>query len=415
MLRGTHLARILIVLLCISGSIVGMNVSRLYTVVFKPDFHWDTQVQFAALAEAGVGSQAFNEEGCCANPLRIWNTNQNTIKMLYGFPEDSAIGQLSSRIDADDDDLRGRVLLDGCLTLKYNADFALRWRPFEHFIIGAYLPIRRMQLSNVCFRDLTGNTQDQDLRVKDLLTNDLVANVFRLGGLCIGPWERSGLGDLTFLAEWVSDFPQAKPFLRNVRLDARLGLTLPTGLKTDEDLLFAVPFGNDGATGIIFAGGLQTFLGRYMRAGVDVELLSLFGNTRERRIKTNIDQSDLLLLEKTCVYKDWGLTQQFNLYVEFWQFLRGVTCKVDYQFTKHGDDQLSVCSNTFSTYIANTARNLEGWTAHHFIFKLGYDFGYDPSKEMRAKPYLALYAKVPVNGRQSALFTSFGALAAIDF
>ncbi|MCL5875835.1 MAG: hypothetical protein M1114_05170, partial [Candidatus Dependentiae bacterium] len=106
------------------------------------------------------------------------------------------------------------------------------------------------------------------------------------------------------------------------------GFNLPTGKKQNEDLLMAVPFGYDGAYGIFGGAGIDILLAYIMKLGLDVELLHLFGNTRERRIKTNIDQTELLLLQKVSAYKDWGLYQRFNLYAKVYNCVGGASLKL---------------------------------------------------------------------------------------
>src|SRR5207247_2602624 len=108
------------------------------------------------------------------------------------------------------------------------------------------------------------------------LTNNLATNVFRLGSdLNINSWTRTGIGDLSAVLYWSHDFPQQKPLLKNVRTNVRVGPTFPTGKKTNPDQILSIPFGNDGAFGIVFGAGLDARMGRHLTVGVDVEFLQL--------------------------------------------------------------------------------------------------------------------------------------------
>ncbi|HSW73881.1 MAG TPA: hypothetical protein VLG71_01875 [Candidatus Limnocylindria bacterium] len=397
------------------GNLAAMNLTNLRFAYIRPTFHGDKRVQLDVLAEHGFRTRAYDDCGFCANPLRMWNKEQDALKMLEGFPDGSAIGLLNTRIGANDDGIRGHFLTHGKLDLDYNLNFAARWRFAQNFIIGAYLPVCSMRLHDVRWTDLTESVQDQDLRVKDLLTNNFTANVAELGGLFIGNWHRHGLGDLLLLTEWLADFPQQKPMLRNVHLNARLGMTLPSGLKQNEDLLLALPFGYDGSVGLIFAGGLDAFLGDYLQTGFDVELVHVFGNTRDRRIKVDPAQTSLLLLAKVPAYRDWGLTQRFNLYLQFNRILPGFSAKFDYQFVRHGEDALVLTTQQYSNNVANLDPRLEGWTTHEAIFNFTYDFAELMAPQARAKPYLTFFAKTPFNGKQSVIFSTVGAVVAVDF
>lgn len=390
-----------------------MNLSTLSDIFLKPAFDFDTCFQLGVLAEIGVNSKTFDCANCVGNPLRLWNKDQDALKMLQGFPSESAIGKLATLIDAADDGVRGHFLVDGCMDLLYNLSFTARYNFCDDFLISAYLPFRSLRLRNVSWCNLTQNITAQDERVRTYLTDDFFANVCELGGLNLQGWRRTGFGDLMVLVEWFRDFPQAKPMLKNVMLDARFGPSIPTGLKQDEDLLLALPFGYDGAWGIVFGGGLEATLSIGLKAGVDVQLTPLFGNTKNRRIKTDVSQTELLLLQKVCAFRDWGLVQQFNIYAQLFNCFKGLSLALDYQFIKQGESNLSFDVLDFSPTVANTACSLQEWTSHSAIFKATYDFAYHDT--WRVKPQFSFYAKVPFNGNQSVLFTTVGVIGAINF
>ena len=113
-----------------------------------------------------------------------------------------------------------------------------------------------MTLKNVQWVNKTLNVSAGDQSVRQNLTNDFFANVATLGdGLYLGDWSRTGIGDLVLMMDWVQDFYQYKPLLKNTRVNWRIGFNFPTGLREDEDKVFARPFGFDGALGLIFGFG----------------------------------------------------------------------------------------------------------------------------------------------------------------
>ena len=404
-----------------STTATAMNLTKPYNVFFKPTVHKGDRWILSMLAETGIGhAKAFDDCGT-TNPLRIWNRNQDAIAMLNGFPESSPQGQLldileGAEIAPIDNNIRGHFLVCGDLKLNYSLGFGARYFLPLDFSIAAYLPAYSMTLKNVSWSDLTpaGTPGDPDARVKNYLTNNFFSNVFTLGdGLQLGGWHRAGIGDLLIMAEWLRDFPQSREMLKNVRLNPRLGISFPTGKKSDQDKIFAPAFGTDGAYGAYFGGELIVTLGSYFRCGFTVDLLHAFGNMRNWRIKTDPSQTDLLLLEKTCVFIDWGLQQQFDLFIEFFN-MRGFFLRTDYQFTKHGENIVIPQCNQFLSNIANTAEYREDWTAHEILTKLGYDFGYRRD-DSRVRPTLSLYAQVPVNGKRSVLFTTIGAILSFEF
>jgi hypothetical protein len=392
-----------------------VNTMWPYEVLIRPTFNNQRRWQTAFYAEGGFhNAKGFDEEGSVANPLRIWNCQQNALAMLEGFSEDSAIGQLRSALLDSDNGIRGRFLVNGDLQLNFGAAFAANLYFANDWRIGLYLPVYKMTLKDVNFIDQTPNIDNLDRLVHALLTDNLAANVRELGCLDIGGWQRTGVGDLTLLVEWFRDFRQNKPFLKNVRVNWRWGIGFPTGLRENENLLFAVPYGYDGAVSMPFGLGLDLTLGTNFKCGIDVQLTQIFGHTRKRRIKTDLQQTELLLLGKTEVFKDSGLVQRFDLYVELYRFLQGLSFKVGYQYLKQGDAEYSLKTQDFSNNIANTSPRLDNFTMHFIITKFTYDFGYN-WPDMRTRPEIGLFTRQPFNGKNVALFPTIGAVLSVDF
>lgn len=386
-----------------------------YDTSIRPTFNNQRTWQLAFYGEGGVhNAQGFNDDGESVNPLRIWNRQQNALAMLEGFDKESPMSQLRAALLDSDNGIRGRFDVCGDLQMNFNTAFAARYFFASDWSLGLYLPVYQMTLKDVTFVDQTPNIDNLDKLVHRLLTDHLAENVQQLGCLDIGGWKRTGVGDLTLLVEWFRDFYQNKQFLKCVRVNWRVGLGFPTGLRENEDLIFAVPFGWDGAVSMPFGLGIDLTLGTNFKCGVDVQLTQIFGHTRTRRIKTNFEQTELLLLQKACVFKDSGLVQRFNLYFEFWRILKGLSFKVTYQFLKRGEDEVAMRSSLFAGNIANSSPRLEAFTMHHMIPKLTYDFGVH-MPEGRTRPELGLYARLPFNGRNVALVSMVGVVASVDF
>lgn len=392
-----------------------MNFLRPYDSLLRVDYtgkQWD--IDF--FAEGGLSSSKnFNEDSCRVNILRMYECEQNALAMLKGFDENSPIGQLSIQLNANDDGVRGHFIPTGCFKMRFGGACGITSHITPHFALSVYLPFFSMALEDVVWCDRTRMITEDDIRVKQYLTNDFIAQVRTLGdGLDISSWRRSGVGDMVALLHWHTLYPQYRPLLKSVQLNGRVGLNIPTGKRKDEDKIMALPFGYDGAVGIFFGGGLDVLMGRYFKLGFDVELLHLFGNTRERRIKTDPTQTELLLLQKTCAYKDFGLTQRFNLYFQFYHFFKGASLVVGYQYFKHGDDSLSLSTQLFSSEIANTAKTLEEWTMHHIVLNAYYNFSHMVSGET-VIPQASLFFRFPFNGKLSVLVPTVGARLSLSF
>ncbi len=399
-------------LLC--GAANAMNFLRPYDTLITPEVYEDSVFQMTFYGEGGVGNaRGYARNGCYTNVLQIYNDKQNAITMLDGFDPLSNIGRKRIAIDTNDCNNQGIFCARGTLNTDWAGAFSAYWFFMPHIFVSAYVPFFQMQLKDVCWQQV--NPDPCSLLATEL-TDDFFCNVCQLGeGLELCGWKRRGVGDLTTFLQWFMDYPQERPLLKNVRLNGRFGLNLPTGKKVDEDKIFAVPFGYDGATGLIFGGGLDLELGYFLRAGIDIELLHLFGHTRHRRIKTNENQTELLLLQKLCVYKDYGITQRFNLYGQLYKLFGGFSFKFGYQFFKHGRDDISFCSDQFSVAVANTACSLQSYTMHHIVLNAIYDFSEHLCEDSTVIPYFSVYGRIPVNGKFSALVPMIGGVISLSF
>lgn len=394
-----------------------MNLLLPYSILVRPLYDAKKRYQFFVMAEGGIGNaKAFNCNNEETNTLRIFECTQNALTMLEGFSPLCPQSQLLAQLNTNDDGVRGHFNVCGDLTLDFAGNIAFRYFFHKTWSLNLYLPYYVMSLNDVVWQDLTLHETDADERVHALLTDNLFERVHELGcGLSLQGWRRHGPGDLTAMIEWYNDFPQAKEFLRNVRINGRFGISFPTGLRRDIDKIFTIPFGYDGAFSLPFAGGLELTFVPGICIGFDVFLTQIFGRTATERIKTAVDQTSLLLLQKAEVFRDSGLKQEFSLWVGTKDLPLGLTTLIGYQYDKQGRSDLCLSSNAFSNKIANTAPFLREWTSHQIILRADYDFGVLLPPDACVLPRLSLYARLPFNGKQSALVNTIGISLALDF
>ena len=355
--------------------------------------------------------------------LRIYNQTESALAMLMGAQRGSQIYQLAQRLipahgPATDDGVRGNFKLDGDFqgldwTIWTRCRLPIKTLPgsFDFYL---YVPFRYIEIDDIKWNDQTKNVLNADRDVHFYLTDDIKANVARLGGLNLDDWNKFGFGDIVLMLNWFKDFKQTKEHLKNVRLTGRLGLTIPSGSMKDEDKAFSLPLGNDGAWGIPFAASLDLNFVRKLKAGLEFEMLFLFDETSERRLKTDEHQTDYLLLHKGIVTKSFGFTWKFNLFVQAQHFFKGLSGMVAYQFLKHDDDTLTPQSNDFSYHIINSAQSLQEWGMQNFVFQLNYDF-FKECKNSWFKPQFSLFYKMPITGRRVINPHTFGGQIALNF
>jgi len=387
----------------------------------------DTKFRLGVNAEFGHTHVGRNHGKNKVNVLQIYDPTQSTIAMVM-MPTPSIkdilpikLPELTSAAGAPTDDgFRGRICMKGRFELIDFTFYGTYLLP-QHVVPGdltlsAYLPVRRAKTSDVIFKDLTRKNTEADLDISAFLAGfqNFKKSLREVADLDLNEVTETGLGDLVFVLDWQGDYRQNKEYLKNVTMFAMLGLSLPTGKKKDEDRAFSTALGNDGAVGMPIGLGMELDFVHNITAGIDVEFLILFDESRVRRLKTDRRQTEFLLLNRGRSTLDHGLTWKFNLFLEGLHIVRGFSAKVAYEYVKHDDDRLTAKSDCFNHSVINSAASLEEWNMHHFIFKLNYDF-FAECKNKRVVPQLGLFYKLPVTGKGIINPATFGGQLAFNF
>ena len=383
------------------------NLFNPYDVLLVPHEWPGTCWQFTVAVEEAYKIRAFladDDQRCntwrkCANVLQLWQDEQDALAAVKGDDFTTQLGEFAQLFNIDDDNGReGLFVPTGKMHIQ-NFMFSARYALGSNGTFGIHLPVYRMELNHV--------------RWGTDSTPELITALENIGNINLGSWKRTGVGDLAGIFYWYGDYPQAKAYLRNVRLSIRAGLTFPTGKRKDEDKLLAIPFGYDGSVGALGGAGIELWFCNSLHGGIDAEFLQVFGKMRNRRIKTDPAQTDLLFLTKVQTFKEPGFLQHYTLYAESAYLWRGLSGKLAYQYTKQHDDKLSLCSDHFDPIIANSAESLWEWSTHSFIVNLTYDF-YTGQKTV-FKPFVSLFYKHGFNGKRALLADTITVAFSLSF
>lgn len=417
-----------------------INVFRPYDINIikqcKPQWP-DQKFLVTGWAEIGTKTKAYNRHDKQVNPLQIFQPTLNALSMFFGFiPQNQQQEELIQRlrtimpyvppfpINETTAPLRGHIRFTG--DFDYKAGFGINaWYQFPHDISFAVMvPFYSMQLKNVRMLDLTSTSDfDQnDVDTREFLTDNFAQVVALFDPtLNLNGWKKTGIGDITCMLQWQRDFPQGKPLLKNVTLNGRVGLSFPTGVKTDNNDLFSVPFGFDGSTTVIVGGGIDLDWFNCLpwinqiRGGLDVQFWQMFENTRVRRIKTDPTQTDLLPIVKERVNLNPGFAQTYNLYLEFHRLIRGLSLSASYQFIKQSRSHIALFDNQFSEVVADSAKSLNAWKVFQLLFAASYDCAYEMGQDSSVTPELKLIYKVPVGGKRVLAFDTVSIICSFTF
>ncbi|MCF7799917.1 hypothetical protein K9M16_02885 [Candidatus Babeliales bacterium] len=406
-----------------SFAMLRTNFYRPYDINFRMEDWPKTKFKLGVNIETGSTHNAKDSSEHKTNVLQIYNSTESTLAMLMGGPVNTDAYDLANYFlaaygPALDDGVRGHLKLNG----KFEqTEFSL-WAKYRlpncaipgHFDLSLYLPIKYLAIKNVSITDQTKSILNADLDVNNVLTDDIKTVAQNLGGLSLDSWSKTGAGDLTLMLGWFNDFRQTKEYLENVKISAKLGITAPTGAKKDINKAFSLPMDNDGAWAIPLGGGVDLDFVHRIRAGLEFEMLFSFDEKRTRRMKTDTNQTDFLLLNSGRATRSPGFAWKFNLFLQARRFLGGLSFMTAYQFLKHDDDKLTADSNDFSYNIINSAQSLHEWGFQNFIFQFNYDF-FNECKKSWFKPQISVFAKLPVAGKRVINAYTFGGQFALNF
>ena len=340
--------------------------------------------------------------------LDLYQDQQNVLAGFKGFESDTPASNVSQQFNLNDEAAaQGLFKPSAFLSIPLNLLFSYRYY-FDHGLrLEFHLPVIHAKLSQVRWCSLA-NEKD----FEGCLGAQLLEDAATIAGLRSNGWSRTGIGDFVIQTAWMRNFAQSRPFLQDVRVQGRFGIVFPTGKKEDEDKILAFPFGNDGSWAIQFGGGLDLDFGYTLRGGADVEFIYLFGNTRLRRVKTADSQTDLFFLTKLPAFREFGLGQQYNIYLESYWY--NTSFKLNYQFLKRNDDRLDVKSDRTDSAIVNSAPSLFDWTAHSIILMARHDLFREESSFWFC-PSLSAFVKFGFNGKRALLAHTAGVQLSIDF
>lgn len=373
--------------------------------------------------EIGGATKSLDESGSSVSLLSIYHNSESSLAMLQGAPEDSKTAQLANELNtmlagATDDGKRGRIKFHAKFKeMDYNI-YTSYWFQFYkipgYFHFATYLPIRSKLVKNLSIEDLTADKLTADLVVKELVTDNLKSLVKELGGLELEGWNKTGIGDLTFMVGWQHNFRQHRRVLKNVRLTARAGMSVPTSTQNNENNPFSMPLGYNGAFTFPILFGIDLYLKHNIKTGVELEILQFTDVTRKRRLKTAKKQTEFLLLNKGLCRLKQGDLWKFNVYLQAEHFYRGLSAMVAYQFSRNFDNKIILKTSLFNNEIVNSAENLQDWTYQLVAFQLNYDFEREISKFF-IRPQISLYYKIPVAGHRILTMQSFGGQLVLNF
>lgn len=388
-------------------------------IVFGGDVGYASSIFY----EEGSGSGGFDGTGKKKSLGSIYSEQESFLTMLRS-PQGNVLTNLTGvdarlRTAPDFGGKRGAIDLTGHI---FHRQITLGGAANLRFIKGmpGFIDLALYTPFVLKRFDAIGIQQKQFERVDivdfllENITKDATGFLQRTGGLSAEPWQAGGMGDPTIIMRWnlLQGFTEST--ISDVNAHIYFGFSIPVSKQKDEDKIFSLPLGNDGHWGIPFGGNFELTFVSPIKMGMALDLLWLVAESRPRRVKTDLTQTSLLLLNKTMTRRKPGLTWRANWTMEGDHLWRGLSIRGGYELTMHHNDVLEISTEGYSSAIANSAGTAQSW----YITALTAAIRYDLSTEFVGAPmtpYLEGFLKFPISGQNVVNASSAGLQMVLRF
>jgi len=292
----------------------------------------------------------------------------------------------------------GYVSYDGRFrVLESNIQFT---QNFTHgFFVQAQLPIRSMELYNICRCDVSPNPpacpNKNSPEWQAFLTN--FNAILKRYCLTVDCPKKNGIGDAAFLVGWTCNHEETE-VLDFIDLTFKTGFLAPTGGERNINNPFDIANGYDGHWG--FPLVLDTAFGLYewLNLGIHLDTLMFLDTKKMVAMKTDIAQNGFIKLARDTATIDRGTLWNIGAYLKADHIARGFSFLVGYSYAQQDRTKLSPCNTTIFDYtVVNTDTMLDGFKTHVVHLAAEYDFTKEDSKW---GPRIGLFYDIQAGGKR---------------
>lgn len=290
--------------------------------------------------------------------------------------------------------------------LKYHGRFTIDelhilWtQNFDHGIfLQVDFPIRHMQLSHVCYEDLSpkdGPCPNIHTRTWQTFLK-LYDKILARYDLSASGFNHTALGDISASFGWGFNYQDTR-VLDYVDMSLMVGMLFPSGRKKNIDCAFDMPSGYNGHLGFGTSAELSIGVYNWLTFGGYAGAIALLDKTYMVRLKTDMRQNGLIKLAKGCANVERGVIYDAGAYGKLDHFAGGFSLLFGYSYSAQNKDQVHPVNGCmFDPEAANCDDTLLGWGMHTLHFIADYDFGI--YKNMFS-PRIGVFANANVGGHR---------------
>ena len=208
----------------------------------------------------------------------------------------------------------------------------------------------------------------------------------------------SGIGDIMVNGGWTcnNDDIESLDFFDTT---IKVGVSIPTGKKRDENQAFAMALGYDGHLALSTSFDMAIGLYDWFTLGAHVGGMFFFNKTKDMRMNTTVGQNNgYFKLLKGNAKRDMGNIWDVGSFIKADHIFKGFSLMFGYNYVHKGSDTLTP-ENTvrFPIAGANEDPALEGYRMHAVSVGLEYDMA---EEGRRFNPQFGLFYSRPIKGKR---------------
>lgn len=393
-----------VIILMMAGTLHGIDNPHFYRANFfwqEPRFATDWLTTWDVLVAAGETKKAFNKNG-----------NKTPLLNIFGLHDMQFLGENVPNLDPSNPldeiliELQALPTRDNFGKFLFKGDFSSiegvinGYQNLAHgFFVQAYLPLRRLAITNINFIDQSPDDSVFPNKNTPLWRSfiDNFSEILLEHGLTIKSVHESGCGDFTLLGGWTLNYLDTC-YVDYYDVTAKVGLLFPTARTRNLANPFDLPLGYDGFYGLPLKFDCSFGYWEWLTAGAHIGALFLFDRTKTVAMRTSQEQNGFIILTRGKAKVDPGTLWEIQTYAKADHILRGFSWLVGYCFTLKDADCIKPKNKLiFPPAIVNNDARFKSWRMHVIHWFLEYDFAQSPSD---IGPRIGCYYNWIVGGRR---------------
>jgi hypothetical protein len=245
----------------------------------------------------------------------------------------------------------------------------------DGFFFEFYMPIRRLQLSNLFCTDLSSCATcpgSNDPLWQGFLSQ--YGDILNRSCVSLCNQTVTGIGDTSLLLGWTTNYEETER-IDFIDLTMQAGILLPTARKMSLTQAFALPLGYNGHYG--FPVNMSLALGMYewLTFGGHAMALPFKKRCQQLRMKTSTPQNGWIKLAQGSANVDRGTLWHIGMYSKADHIIRGISFLLGYSFATERPWRIQPTNcQIFDAGVVTSDEEFRGWKMHTLHLIAEWDF-----------------------------------------